>query len=216
MLSWVDQMVRTPNPFVERMTFFLHRHFANSRMTVSPPQLLVTQNALFRSYADFSANPTADFKSLVNDVSIDPSMLRYLTGESNVAGAPNENYARELMELFTLGPINDAGMPNYSEDDVQSLAKALTGWQINDADPNEVSAYFTTSRWYIGPKFALGTFGNWKTPDVVSLVLSQPNHPIFFVRKLWGEFIPTPTRRADARRRSRRATSRAACSSSRC
>jgi hypothetical protein len=191
-LSWVDQMVRTPNPFVERMTFYWHRHFANSRQTVSPPQLLATQNALFRSYADLSAKPAADFKSMANDVSIDPSMLRYLTGESNVKGAPNENYARELMELFTLGPINDAGTPNYSEADVQSLAKALTGWVINDADPNAVSSAFENDRWYLGPKFALGTFGNWKTPDVVSLVLSQPNHATFLVRKLWGEFIPTP------------------------
>jgi uncharacterized protein (DUF1800 family) len=191
-LSWVDQMVRTPNPLVERMTFYWHRHFANSRMTVSPPQLLATQNALFRSYADFSANPTADFKSLANAVSTDPSMLRYLTGELNVAGGPNENYARELMELFTLGPINDAGTPNYSEDDVQNLAKALTGWQINDEDPNNVSSFFTTARWYLGPKVAFGIYGNWKTPDVVSLVLSQPNHPTYLVRKLWGDFIPTP------------------------
>jgi uncharacterized protein (DUF1800 family) len=190
-LSWVDQMVRTPNPLVERMTFYWHRHFANSRQTVSPPQLLATQNALFRSYADLSAKPTADFKSLANDVSTDPSMLRYLTGESNVAGAPNENYARELMELFSLGPINDGGVANYSEDDVQQLAKALTGWQINDADPNAVSSFFTTSRWYAGPKVAFGQYGNYRTPDVITLVLSQPNHPIFLVRKLWGEFIPT-------------------------
>jgi hypothetical protein len=119
-------------------------------------------------------------------------MLRYLTGESNVAGAANENYARELMELFTLGPVNDAGTANYTEDDVHSLAKALTGWQINDANPNAVSAFFTTQRWYNGPKFALGQFGNWKVPEVISLVLAQPNHPTFFVRKLWGEFNPNP------------------------
>jgi hypothetical protein len=191
-LSWVDQMIRTPNPLVERMTFYWHRHFANSRMTVSPPQLLANQNNLFRGYADLSTKPTADFKSLALSVSTDPSMLRYLTGELNVAGAPNENYARELMELFTLGPINDAGTPNYSEDDVHQLARALTGWQINDNDPNNVSSYFTSSRWYLGPKFALGTFGNWKLPDVVGLVLAQPNHPTYLVRKLWGEFIPTP------------------------
>jgi uncharacterized protein (DUF1800 family) len=191
-LSWVDQMVRTPNPLVERMTFYLHRHFANSRMTVSPPQLLVTQNNLFRSYADFSSKPAADFKSLVSDISSDPSMLRYLTGEANVKGAPNENYARELMELFTLGPVSDAGTPNYSEGDVQGLAKALTGWQINDSNPNAVTSYFTSDRWYLGPKSAFGQYGNWKMPDVINLVLAQPNHPTFLIRKLWGEFIPTP------------------------
>jgi hypothetical protein len=190
-LSWVDQMIRTPNPLVERMTFYWHRHFSNSRMDVSPPQLLANQNNLFRSYADLSSKPSADFKSLAMDISTNPSMLRYLTGESNVAGAPNENYARELMELFTLGPVNDAGQPNYSEDDVHQLAKALTGWQINDTDPNNASSYFTTSRWYNGPKLALGKYGNWRTPDVVALVLSQPNHPTYLARKLWGEFIPT-------------------------
>ena len=109
---------------------------------------------------------------------------------------PNENYARELMELFTLGPVNDAGVPNYSEQDVQQLAKALTGWQINDADPNAVSSFFTTARWYSGPKVAFGIYGNWKTPDVVNLVLGQPNHPTFLVRKLWGEFISTPITQA--------------------
>jgi uncharacterized protein (DUF1800 family) len=190
-LSWVDQMLRTANPFTERMTFYLHRHFANSRETVSPPQLMATQNQLLRSYADFSTKPTGDFKSLATDISTDPSMLRYLTGETNVAGAANENYARELMELFSLGPLNDGGQANYSENDVQQLAKALTGWQIDDTDPNNAHSYFTTGRWYAGPKFALGQIGNWKTPDVVSLVLSQPNHPAFLVRKLWGEFIPT-------------------------
>ena len=135
-------------------------------------------------------------------------MLRYLTGESNVAGHANENYARELMELFTLGPVNDAGAPNYSESDVQQLAKALTGWQINDADPNAASSFFTTARWYSGPKVAFGKYGNWKTPDVVALVLSQPNHPTFLVRKLWGEFIPTPSRQPTLRT-SRRPTRRA-------
>ena len=191
-LSWVDAMVRTPNPLVERMTFYWHRHFANSRMDVSPPQLLVKQNALFRSYADLATKPAADFKSLVSDVSSDPSMLRYLTGESNVKGHANENYARELMELFTLGPVNDVGAPNYSENDVQQLAKALTGWQVSDADPNAASSYFTTDRWYSGPKSAFGQYGNWRLADVVGLVLAQPNHPTFIVRKLWGEFISTP------------------------
>jgi Protein of unknown function (DUF1800) len=107
-LSWIDRMVRSTNPFVERLTFLWHRHWANSRDQVSPPQLLITQNNLFRSYADFSANPTATFRKMADDVTVDPSMLRYLTGEDNVKGAPNENYARELMELFTLG-VHDAG-----------------------------------------------------------------------------------------------------------
>ena len=126
-LSWVDQMNRAINPFVERMTFFWHGHWANSRESVSPPQLLMTQTQLFRKYADFASHPKANFHDMAYAVTIDPSMLRYLTGELNVRGAPNENYARELMELFTLGVTNAAGKPNYSQTDVEQLAKAFSG-----------------------------------------------------------------------------------------
>jgi uncharacterized protein (DUF1800 family) len=191
-LSWVDMMIRAVNPFVERLTFFWHRHWANSREQVSPPQLLMTQTNLFRSYADFAANPTATFTELAQAVTIDPSMLRYLTGELNVRGAPNENYARELMELFTLGVLNSAGQPNYSQDDVEQLAKALSGWQINDTDPNNVSSYFTQAQWYDGPKIIFGQWGNFTTSQAVNLVLSQPAHPAFIVNALWNEFIVPP------------------------
>ncbi len=191
-LTWVDMMIRAINPFVERLTFFWHRHWANSREQVSPPQLLMTQNDLFRGYADLASNPTATFTELAQAVTIDPSMLRYLTGELNVRGAPNENYARELMELFTLGVTNAAGQPNYSQDDVEQLAKALSGWQINDTDPNNVSSYFTQSQWYDGPKVIFGQWGNFTTSEAVNLVLSQPAHPAFIVNALWNEFIVDP------------------------
>ena len=102
-LAWVDRMVRTPNPLVERMTFFWHRHWANSRASVSPTQLLMSQNALLRKYGDLAANPDVSFRDMALEVSKDPSMLRFLNGESNVKGGPNENYGREFMELFTLG-----------------------------------------------------------------------------------------------------------------
>jgi hypothetical protein len=191
-LSWVDVMIRAINPFVERLTFFWHRHWANSRDQVSPPQLLMTQNQLFRSYADFASNPSATFKQLANAVTIDPSMLRYLTGELNVRGAPNENYARELMELFTLGVTNAAGQPNYTQTDVEQLAKALSGWQINDDNPNDVFSYFTQSRFYEGPKIVFGQWGNFSSSDAVNLVLSQPAHPAFIVNAIWSEFIVAP------------------------
>jgi uncharacterized protein (DUF1800 family) len=191
-LSWVDVMIRCTNPFVERLTFFWHRHWANSRESVAPPQLMMTQTELFRSYADFAANPTATFKDLAYAVTIDPSMLRYLTGELNVKGAPNENYARELMELFTLGVVNAAGQPNYSQTDVEQIAKALSGWQINDNNPNAVYSTFTQALWYDGPKLIFGNFGNYTTADVIELVLAQPAHPAFIVNALWGEFIVDP------------------------
>jgi uncharacterized protein (DUF1800 family) len=187
-LSWIDRMVRTRNPFAERMVFFWHRHWANSRQDVSPPQLLLRQSDLFRRYASF-ANPALSFRELAYEITEDPAMLRYLTGESNVRGAPNENYARELMELFCLGVVNAAGKPNYSENDVKQLAKALSGWQVDDGDPDRPRAYFTTSRWYNGPKIVFGKFGNHNDRGAVDLVLGHPAHAPFFVRKLWGEFI---------------------------
>jgi uncharacterized protein (DUF1800 family) len=191
-LSWVDQMNRAINPFVERMTFFWHSHWANSRESVSPPQLLMTQTKLFRKYSDFASNPKANFSDMAYAVTIDPSMLRYLTGELNVRGAPNENYARELMELFTLGVTNAAGKPNYSQTDVEQLAKAFSGWQINDNNPNAVFSYFTQARWYDGPKLVFGKFENLTTAGAVKLVLSRPAHAGFIINALWSNFIVKP------------------------
>ncbi|MHB8695258.1 MAG: DUF1800 domain-containing protein [Solirubrobacteraceae bacterium] len=191
-LSWVDLMVRATNPLVERMTFFWHRHWANSRDQVSPPQLMIRQNGLFRKYADLGTNPGVTFHQMANEVTVDCSMLRYLTGESNVKGAPNENYARELMELFTLGVTNASGQPNYKQMDVEQIAKALSGWHINDTDPNNATSYFFQGDWYDGPKEVFGQFGNFTNTDVVNLVLSHAAHPAFLVNKLWSEFIVTP------------------------
>jgi uncharacterized protein (DUF1800 family) len=192
-LSWVDRMVRTPNPLVERMTFFWHRHWANSRASVSPTQLLMNQNALLRKYGDLAANPDVSFRDMALEVSKDPSMLRFLNGESNVKGGPNENYGREFMELFTLG-VNHVitGAKNYSENDVAQLAKSFTGWYIDDKDPDNAQALFDSNRWFNGPKSVFGKLGNYNTDSVVDLVLSQDGHGPYIVNKLWGEFMPTP------------------------
>jgi uncharacterized protein (DUF1800 family) len=192
-LAWVDRMVRTPNPLVERLTFYWHRHWANSRAAVSPTQLLENQNTLLRTYGDLAANPDVSFSVMALEVSKDPSMLRYLNGESNVKGGPNENYGREFMELFTLG-VNHAitGAKNYSENDVAQLAKSLTGWLINDKDPDNVTASFDTTRWFNGPKSIFGKLGNYNTDSAVDLVLGQDGHAPYIANKLWGEFMPTP------------------------
>jgi uncharacterized protein (DUF1800 family) len=191
-LSRVDQMVRTTTPFVERMKFFWHRHFANSRDSVSPPQLLLQQNDLFQKYSDFATNPAVTFSQLAHDITANPSMLRYLTGEDNVKGAPNENYARELMELFALGVVNLSGQANYAQGDVNGLAKAFSGWVINDTDPNNATSSFDKTRWYDGPKIVFGKFANLDSTSGVDLVLAQPNHATFLTRKLWLEFITQP------------------------
>ena len=192
-LAWVDRMVRTPNPLVERMTFFWHRHWANSRDAVSPTQLLMSQNALLRKYGDLAANPDVSFRDMALEVTKDPSMLRFLNGESNVKGGPNENYGREFMELFTLG-VNHVitGAKNYTENDVAQLAKSFTGWYIDDKDPDNAKALFDSGRWFNGPKSVFGKLGNYNTDSVVDLVLSQDGHAPYIVNKLWGEFMPTP------------------------
>src|SRR4029077_10284796 len=140
-LSWVDRMVRTSNPLVERMTFFWHRHWANSRASVSPTQLLMNQNTLLRKYGDLATNPDVSFRDMALDMSKDPSMLRFLNGESNVKGGPNENYGREFVELFTLG-VNHVvtGAKNYSENDVAQLAKSFTRWNIQHRNPRHDKA----------------------------------------------------------------------------
>ena len=95
------------------------------------------QNSLLRKYADMAANPDGSFSAMANEVSKDPSMLRYLNGESNVKGGPNENYGREFMELFTLG-VNHivTGAKNYSENDVAQLAKSFAQLVVVTRLPN--------------------------------------------------------------------------------
>ena len=198
-LSWCDEMIRTRNPLVERLTFFLHRHFATQRIEVSPPQLMTQQTALFRKYADLGSNRISDFRNLTYEVGEGPAMLRFLTGEDSRKGRPNENYGRELMELFCLGVTNAAGQPNYSEADVKEAARAATGWRLNDDDPNNVTAYFDATRWDEGSKAVLGQTGAFNHRQLVDVVLSHPSHAPFLVTKLWGEFIPTAPDRATLR-----------------
>ncbi len=190
-LDWLDRMIRSDNPLVERMTFFWHRHFAVSRNDVSPA-MMIKHIGLLRSYADVANNATTDFRSLVQAVSIDPAMLRFLTGELNRKGHPNENFGREVMELFTLGVTNAQGQSNYSETDVQELARALSGWQINTTDPANPLAFFTPARWDAGAKTVLGRAGAFDTTQAIDVVLSHPNHAPYLMRKLWGEFIQSP------------------------
>jgi uncharacterized protein (DUF1800 family) len=190
-LAWCDEMIRTRNPLVERLVFFFHRHFATQRDEVSPPQLMTQQNALFRKYADLGSNRISDFKSLAYEVGEGPAMLRFLTGEDSRKGRLNENYGRELMELFCLGVTNAAGQPNYTEADVVEAARASTGWQINDDNPDAPTAFFTQSRWDEGPKTVLGRTGAFNHRQLVDVVTSHPSHAPFLVTKLWGEFIPS-------------------------
>src|SRR5262245_24299969 len=116
-LWWLDRMVRTSQPLVERMTLVWHDWFATSNEGVGNQRIMLQQNELFREIG------LGSFEGLAMRVTINPAMLVYLNGLNSLKGAPNENFARELMELFTLG----AGA-GYSERDVREQARALTGW----------------------------------------------------------------------------------------
>jgi hypothetical protein len=179
---WLDRMVRSDQQLVERMTFIFHDWFANSNEQVNSQQLMIDQNNLFRSMA------LGSFHDLFLAVTTNPAMLLFLNGTSNRKGEPNENYAREMMELFSLGADRGA----YTEDDVREMARALTGWR-NDwsAELGSYNFRFDPTYHDTGQKTVFGETGNWNYEDAVRLCVGHPLHASFFVTKLWGYFIPS-------------------------
>jgi hypothetical protein len=179
---WLDRMVRSDQQLVERMTLILHDWFANSNDQVDSQPLMLEQNELFRSRV------LGNFDQLFLAVTENPAMLLFLNGTSNNKWDPNENYAREMMELFSLGADRGA----YTEDDVREMARALTGWRNDWSE--QLGSYnfrFDPSYHDTGLKTIFGQTGNWNYEDAVRLCVSHPLHPSFFVTKLWGYFIPT-------------------------
>jgi len=182
-LWWLDRMVRSDQPLVERLALVFHDWFATSVDGVSKQQQMIDQSNLFRS-ACFGS-----FLDLFKAVTVDPAMLQWLNGAENRKGAPNENYGREMMELFSLGADRGA----YSEDDIREQARALTGWR-NDWS-NEQGAYnfrFDPRRHDTNSKTVFGRTGNWGWEDACRLCVEHPLHPSFFVDKLWSYFVPQP------------------------
>ena len=153
LLWWLDRMVRSTHPFEERMALIWHDWFATG--DVNSQQLSIGQAVTFRRRGQGS------FLDLLFDVTTDPAMLVWLSGIDNDRWAPNENYARELMELFTLGASDDSGYP-YSEDDVREQARALTGWSadwIDDVGPTNF--HFDPERHDAGQKSIFGQTGSF-------------------------------------------------------
>jgi uncharacterized protein (DUF1800 family) len=189
-LWWLDRMVRTNRPLVERMTLVWHDWFATSNAGVGSQRLMLHQNKLFRR------NALGSFAKLLLGVTADPAMLVWLSGVQNTKTAPNENYGRELMELFTLG----AGR-GYSEGDVREQARALTGFRDEWNDNlGPINFHFDPDYHDRGVKRILGKRGRFTWRDSCRLCLTHRSHPSFFVGKLWSYFVPTPpgrhTRRA--------------------
>jgi uncharacterized protein (DUF1800 family) len=183
---WLHRMLHTPFPLRERLTLFWHNHFATSITKIKNPALMARQNQLIREHA------LGKFGAFLLAMSKDPAMLLWLDSNSNVKGKPNENYARELMELFTLG------VGNYTEKDVQEAARAFTGWHTN-VQPNpgyyqpgmetQARFVFSSSQHDYGEKTILGQKGKWDGGDVIRILLAQPAAARFLVRKLYREFI---------------------------
>src|SRR4051812_48259675 len=182
-LWWLDRMVRSDQQLVERMTLIWHDWFATSNEGVGSQQRMIDQNGLFR------AGALGSFRDLLLKVTVDPAMLIWLNGIENRRNAINENYARELMELFTLG----AGRGAYTETDVRQLAKALSGWNADWVDGTGwMNFRYVDSRHDHTTKTVFGRSGDFGWQDAIQLVLENPLHASFFVTKLWSYFVPTP------------------------
>ncbi len=151
---WIGLMLDQPVSLTEKMTLFWHNHFVTETVETSDARFSYKYLALLRQYA------LGNFKDMVREITIDPAMLKYLNGNTNTKTNPNENYARELQELFTIGKgpeIAPGNYTNYTEDDVIAAARVLTGWRT---DATNISSYFTLSRHDTANKQFSADYGN--------------------------------------------------------
>ncbi len=174
---WIFRMLAGGHPLVERLALFWHDHFATSQDKVANLELMLRQNELFRKY---SLGHFWDRQSggLLLEISRDAAMLVWLDSNSNRRAAPNENFAREIMELFALG------IGNYSEKDIREAARGFTGWFVNR---NQFR--FSSSEHDSGRKTVLDQTGDWDGGDVVRIVASQPAAARFLVAKLYRYLV---------------------------
>lgn len=171
------RMLRGCHRLRERMSFFWHCHFATSNQKVKNSRMMLKQMATFDRLG------LGTFDELLLAVSRDPAMVRWLDNESNVKGRPNENYARELFELFTLG------RGNYTEDDIKEAARAFTGWHLR----GEVF-HFRAGAHDRGVKEVFGKRGRFGGEDIVAMTVRRPASARFLARKLLKFFVhPEPT-----------------------
>ena len=174
-LWWLDRMIATPAPLQEKMTFFWHGHFTTAAIQKGvTPREIVAQNALFRAFA------LGNVRELTQRVAVDPAMLKYLDNRLNAKEHPNENFARELMELFTLG------IGNYTENDVRESARAWTGLRVR---PRSDEIFLSSRLHDDGPKTFLGRTGNFDGRAIVDIIFAQPAAATFFATKLLRFFV---------------------------
>jgi uncharacterized protein (DUF1800 family) len=169
-------MVRSPRPLEEKLTLFWHDHFATSDQDTP---LMLAQNRMLRRHA------LGRFPALLEDVTSDPAMLLFLSLANSDKEAPNENYARELMELFTLGR-------GYTERDIREASRALTGFRADWHDDGTVRTYYDGEAHDAGRKRIFGHAGNFDWRDVLRLCVRHRAHAPFMVGKLWDFFVGAP------------------------
>ncbi|NUR71793.1 MAG: DUF1800 domain-containing protein [Hamadaea sp.] len=171
--AWVGRMATADHGFAEKLVFFWHGHWATSAQKVQSARLMRTQLETFRSLG------SGDFGVFARAMVRDAALVYWLDGQRNTAKAPNENLARELMELFTLG------VGAYTEDDVKASAKALTGWSLDRATG---AAVFTPRRHAQGSTTILGQTSAHDADSFVRLLVEQRAHPEFLAARFWRRF----------------------------
>jgi uncharacterized protein (DUF1800 family) len=180
---WLDRLARTPAPLQEKLTLFWHGHFTSSFGDVHDAIAMYNQNQLFRRHA------AGNFARLLDGVARDPAMLRYLNNDENRRGHPNENWARELMELFTMG------IGHYTEADIKESARAWTGWTLRDyrSYVDRRTFAFKPLLHDGGTKTFLDQSGAWDGTDIMRIILAHPATPQWIAGRLARFFVsPQP------------------------
>ena len=185
-LWWANRMLSTPRPLEEKLTLFWHGHFATGENKVRDYRMMLRQNEMLR------ASASGRLRSLLIGILKDPGMLVYLDNGENIKAHPNENFGRELLELFTMG------VGHYTERDVREAARAFTGW-TNDA----LVFRFDNSQHDFGEKTFLGRTGRFNGDDIIDIILEQPVTAEFIAGRIYRYFVReemAPPLRADLAR----------------
>ncbi len=185
-MQWLVRMANTRRPLQEKMTLFWHGLLTTEQSAVPDGNALGEQNALYR------ANATGDFRDLLLGITRDRAMMVYLDIDASVKASPNENFARELMELFSMG----AG--NFSEEDVREAARAFTGWTVHRPNAENLNILgprvFNQRQFDDGEKTFFGRGGNFGPDDIVNIIAEQPATGRYLTRRLFEYFVyPKPT-----------------------
>ncbi len=173
---WMDRMVLADYPFVERMTWFWHGHWATSISKVTYALPMKIQNETLRTHS------LGNFADMSRAMVQDGALIYWLDGEENVAYSPNENLGREFMELFTLG------VGHYTQNDVHQAALGLTGYQVDQTSGNVT---FDAKNHDTKPQSVLGKLENFNAPTLSDYIVSRPENAKFIARRMWFRFVST-------------------------